>query len=127
MHYAREFSGEWQYGYKQSIEYAKSVQDDYSQIRITTKMGRPYIYYAFYTKADPRIFRKNVVVKKDPFGFVTVLSFSKYYFNDNLNSIKGDARKALYIDSPTKVHPKGDILKRFYLLNGEEILTAYRL
>lgn len=126
-HYPFEFSGEWQYGYKQSIEYVKSVQDNYNQIKITTTMGRPYIYYAFYTKIDPKIFRESVVVKKDPFGFVNVLSFSKYYFADNLSSIKGDARKALYIDSPPRVHPKGDILKRFYLLNGAEILTAYRL
>ncbi|MBI2028388.1 MAG: glycosyltransferase family 39 protein [Candidatus Levybacteria bacterium] len=125
-HYPREFSGEWQYGYKQSIEYVESVQDNYDQIRITAAMGRPYIYYAFYTKTDPKLLRKSVVVKRDPFGFVTITGFLKYRFDDNLSSIKSTT-KVLYIDSPSRVHPKGDILKRFYLLNGEEILTAYRL
>lgn len=126
-HYPHEYSGEWQYGYKQSIEYVKSVQENYDQIRITTKMGRPYIYYAFYTKTDPKLLRKTMVVKRDYFGFVNVLGFSKYRFDDNLSSIKAKTRKILYIDSPSRVHPKGDILNRFYLLNGAETLTAYRL
>jgi len=126
-HYPREYSGEWQYGYKESIEYVKSVQDDYDQIRITTGMGRPYIYYAFFTKTDPEIFRRTAIVKRDAFGFVTVSGFLKYRFADSLSSIKGKTRKVLYIDTPGRVHPKGDILKKFYLLNGMEQLTAYRL
>jgi len=126
-HYPRGYSGEWQYGYKESIEYVKSVQDDYDQIRITTGMGRPYIYYAFFTKTDPEIFRRTAIVKRDAFGFVTVSGFLKYRFADSLSSIKGKTRKVLYIDTPGRVHPKGDILKKFYLLNGMEQLTAYRL
>jgi len=127
VHYPREYSGEWQYGYKESIEYVKSVENQYDQILITSAMGRPYIYYAFFTKTDPESFRKTAIVKRDPFGFVTVSGFLKYRFADNLSSIKSKTRKTLYIDVPGRVHPKGDILKRFYLLNGAEALTAYRL
>lgn len=126
-HYPREYSGEWQYGYKESIEYVKSVQDKYDQIRITTSLGRPYIYYAFFTQTKPDILRKDMLVQRDTFGFVTVSGFLKYRFNDNLASIKSKTRKVLYIDVPEKAHPKGDVVKRFYLLNGEEILVAYRL
>ncbi len=56
-HYATEFSGEWQYGYKDSINYVLSVQDNYDYIQITTSLGRPYVYYLFYTKTDPRVYR----------------------------------------------------------------------
>lgn len=126
-HYPREYSGEWQYGYKESIEYVKSVQDKYDQIRITTSLGRPYIYYAFFTQTKPDILRKSIIVKRDAFGFVTVSGFLKYRFNDNLASIKSKTRKVLYIDVSGKVHPKGDVVKRFYLLDGKEILAAYRL
>ncbi|MEK7533793.1 MAG: glycosyltransferase family 39 protein [Patescibacteria group bacterium] len=126
-HYPREYSGEWQYGYKESIEYVKMVQDKYDQIRITSAMGRPYVYYAFFTKTFPESFRKTAIVKRDAFGFVTVSGFLKYRFADNLNFIKEKTKKALYIDIPGRVHPKGDILKRFYLLNGAEVLVAYRL
>lgn len=126
VHYPHEYSGEWQYGYKESIEYVNGVQDEYDQIRITNAMGRPYIYYAFFTKTDPKAFRKTAIVKRDSFGFVKVSGFLKYRFSDNLSTIGGNARKILYIDLPGKVHPKGYILKRFYLLNGEPALTAYR-
>lgn len=126
-HYPREFSGEWQYGYKESIEYVKSVQDKYDQILITTAMGRPYIYYALFTKTNPETFRKTAIVKRDAFGFVNISGFLKYRFADSLSSIKGKTKKTLYIDTPGRVHPKGDILKKFYLLNGQVALVAYRL
>ncbi len=127
IHYPYEYSGEWQFGYKESIKYVKSVEDHYDQIHITSDMGRPYIYYAFYTKADPKILRESKIYERDSFGFVTVSGFLKYRFANNLSSIKSRSRKVLYLDSPGKVHPKGDILKRFYLLNKNEILVAYRL
>lgn len=126
-HYPREFSGEWQYGYKESIAYVESVQDKYDQILITTAMGRPYIYYALFTKTDPETFRKTAVVKRDAFGFVKVSGFLKYRFADNLSSITGKTKKTLYVDTTVRVHPKGDVLKKFYLLNGEVALVAYRL
>ena len=126
-HYPREYSGEWQYGYKESIEYVRSVQDEYDQIRITSALGRPYIYYAFFTKTFPEAFRKTAIVKRDAFGFVHVSGFLKYRFADSLDSIKAKTRKVLFIDTPGRVHPKGDILKKFYLLNGDEALVAYRL
>lgn len=127
VHYAREYSREWQYGYKESIEYIKSVEHQYDQIRVTTSLGRPYIYTAFYIQTDPKTFRESVIVERDPFGFVTVLGFSKYRFAHNLSTIKSKTRKVLYIDVPERVHPKGDVVKRFYLLNGELALVAYRL
>lgn len=126
-HYPREYSGEWQYGYKESIEYVKTVQDEYDEILITSAMGRPYIYYAFFTKTEPESFRKSVIIKRDQFGFVTVSGFLKYRFADSLGSIKGRTRKLLYIDTPGRVHPKGDVVKKFHLLNGELALVAYRL
>lgn len=126
-HYPREYSGEWQYGYKESIEYVKNVQDQYDEIRITTALGRPHIYYGFFTKTDPKNFRKTGIVKRDAFGFVHVSGFFKYRFADSLGSIKAKTRKVLFIDTPGRVHPKGDVLKKFYLLNGAEALVAYRL
>lgn len=126
-HYPREFSGEWQYGYKESIEYVKTVQNKYDQILITTAMGRPYIYYTLFTRTDPELFRKTAIIKRDAFGFVTVSGFLKYRFADNLSSIKRKTKKTLYVDTPGRVHPKGDVLKKFYLLNGKVALVAYRL
>lgn len=126
-HYPRQFSGEWQYGYKQSIEYVFSQEKNYDQINITTELGRPYIYYLFYSKTNPREFRKTVQINRDPFGFVTVFGFSKYRFAPDLSKIKNPSMRVLYIDVPKYVHLKGDVVESFNLLNGETALKAYTL
>ncbi len=124
VHYPREYSGEWQYGYKESVEYVRSVENSYNQIFITSDLGRPYIYYLFYTKTDPRIFREDSVIKRDPFGFVTVEGFGKYHFADHI--VKGQKKgESLYIQTPKKIPPKSKKLKNFYLLNNDISLIAY--
>ena len=124
VHYPREFSGEWQYGYKDSIEYARSVQNNYDNIYVTSDLGRPYVYYAFYLKTDPRIFRENSIVKRDVFGFVTVDGFDKYRFPNNAMEIEKNKRN-LFIKTPKSVPPGAHILKNFYLLNKNISLVAY--
>ncbi len=124
VHYPYIFSGEWQYGYKDSIKYVQSVQRNYDKIYVTSDMGRPYIYYLFYTKTDPRIFRENSIVKRDVFGFVTVDGFGKYRFLNNSTEVKKNSRN-LFIQTPQNVPSEANILKKFYLLNGRISLVAY--
>src|SRR3989338_2307044 len=105
-HYPRMYSGEWQYGYKDSIEYVQSVQDNYSKIYATSDLGRPYIYYLFYTKTDPRLFRKNNVVKRDVFGFVNIERFGKYDFLNKKKKADNKNDKALFVQTPLNVPSK---------------------
>lgn len=126
-HYARIYSGEWQYGYKQSIDYVKSVQNNYDYVQITSAMGRPYVYYLLYTKTDPKYFRENSVVKRDVFGFVTVEKFGKYTFPKKYDYDLNKNKKVLYINTPYSLPKNIKILKTFYLLNGQPILVAYTL
>jgi len=126
LHYATEFSGEWQYGYKDSIEYVKSVEENFNRVYVTSDMGRPYIYYLFYTKTDPRIFREDSQVRRDAFGFVTVDRFGKYNFlNERIKVNSGLNSKNLFVKTSGNVPPKVNILKTFYLLNGSIALVAY--
>jgi len=126
--YLYEFSGEWQYGYKDSIEYVKSVEKDFNNIYITSDLGRPYIYYLFYTKTDPRIFRKDNIVRRDNFGFVSVDRFEKYNFlNGAVKINNGRGIKNLFVKTSNNIPPKANILKRFYLLNGNVALVAYEI
>lgn len=127
-HYPREYSGEWQYGYKESINYVKSTEEKFDQIVTTDALGRPYMYYLFYTKTDPRIFRKEAKIKRDQYGFVTVESFGKYYFTRDFDKVKKKTRKVLYIEQePRGLPTKARLMKTFYLLNNEPILNAYVL
>ncbi len=125
-HYPRQFSGEWQYGYKESIAYVKKVIGKYDEVRITTHLGRPYAYYLFYTKTDPVVFRKSAQIKRDHFGFVTVDEFNNYRFGDDLQNIKSKGNKnILYINTPSQVPKNVKVLQRFFLLNGDPVLVAY--
>ena len=126
VHYPYEFSGEWQYGYKDSIEYIKSVEENFTNIYITSDMGRPYIYYLFYTKTDPRIFRKDSVVRRDAFGFVAVDRFGKYSFLNDVTKIDNSkGSKNLFIKTPGNVPEKANKLKTVTILNGSVALIAY--
>jgi 4-amino-4-deoxy-L-arabinose transferase-like glycosyltransferase len=126
-HYPSEFSGEWQYGYKQSIAYVQSVEKNYDNIQITNELGRPYIYYLFYTKTLPTDYRKTAVIHRDAFGFVTVEAFGKYLFPNNYNYTLSKNKKVLYINTPYNLPKNKKVLKTFYLLNGQPVLVAYTL
>ena len=127
IHYPRLYSGEWQYGYKDSIEYVATVEDKYDAVYITDVLGRPYAYYAFYTQEDPRKFRESAQVKRDVFGFVSVESFSKYHFAKDIHEIKPDAGNILYINTPGKVPGDANILETFTLRDGNPVLVAYTI
>lgn len=124
VHYSREYSREWQYGYKQAIEYAVENEDNYDQIYITDKLGRPYIYYLFYGNVLPDDFRVDSSVQRDVFGFVNVLRVGKYSFAKNLG-LDGEGKKALFIDDPLSVPQNAFILKEINRLDGEPSLIIY--
>lgn len=126
-HYPSQFSGEWQYGYKQSIDYAKSVEDKYDYIQVTNYLGRPYIYYLFYTKINPEVFRETASISRDVFGFVQVSGFGKYLFPQNYGYDKNIGKKVLYINASNALPSNAKVMKKFYLLNGKEVLTAYTM
>jgi 4-amino-4-deoxy-L-arabinose transferase-like glycosyltransferase len=124
-HYKTQFSSEWQYGYKESIEYVNQVEKNYDQIEVTNSLGRPYIYYLFYGRTDPKFFRDTARIHRDPFGFVSVLGFGKYVFpSEEFNPGKMPG-KTLVITTPYNLPSGIKVLKTFYLLNGEPALVAY--
>lgn len=127
VQYPWEFSGDWQYGYKESISYVHSVQNNYDRVVVINTLGRPYIYYLFYLKESPEEFQKTAKVKRDTFGFVTVEGFSKYEFPKKLE-ITPDTGKTLYITSAEDKLPSGvKPLKIFYKLDGSPVLQAFTI
>lgn len=125
LHYAKEYAGEWQYGYKDAVLYATSVENQYEKIFLTKELGRPYIYTLFYKNYSPEQFRKDAVVQRDPFGFVTVKRVGKYYFETD---VIGKAEKnTLYIVTPWNVPQGANVKQTFKLPNGEDALVGYTL
>lgn len=125
-YYPPYYSGEWQYGYNESIQYVKSVEKNYDKILVTTGLGRPYVYYLFYMQVDPAEFRNTAYIQRDVFGFVNVEGFGKYSFLKDVHVQKKD-NIILYVNIPSNVPNNASILKTFYLMNGLPSLVAYTL
>lgn len=126
-HYAREYSGEWQYGYKEAIAFTKNEEENFDEIIFTTHLGRPYIYYLFYTKTESEVFRKDSNVERDAFGFVNVKRVGKNFYEKDLNTEENKDKKILYVDVPVNVPENANVVKTFYLLNGKPSLVAFTI
>ncbi len=125
IHYPREYSGEWQYGYKEAISYVQNAEKNYDAVYFTDELGRPHIYYAFYAKLLPSFYRSNMTVWREmPYGFVHVDRIGKVFFMKTLTA-KDKKKKNLFIDLPENVSSDAKILKAFKLLNGKNALVAY--
>jgi len=76
--YPFKWSSQWQSGYQEMVQYVDANQDKYSHIYITRQLGRPSIYYWFYTQTDPRLVQAlNNSVPKDQGEY---LEFGKIKF-----------------------------------------------
>lgn len=125
-HYARVYSGEWQYGYKDLVSYLNDAKDNYDTIYVTDKLGRPYIYFLFYEKKDPQDFQLSASIEREVLGFVNVRGFEKYQF---LRDLPHDQREGniLFVNTPDSVPEGAFIIKKFQMLNGHDALVAYTI
>ena len=124
-HYPKEFSSEWQYGYRETIKFIAENSSSYDKVHITNALGRPYIYFLFYTKYPPEKFREDSTVYEDAAGFTHVSSIGKYMFEDNLSEKVDISERNLFVDVPRNLPPKIKILKDFRRLDGSVALVAY--
>lgn len=126
-HYSREFSGEWQYGYKEAVEYVKNNSNKYRKIYVTESLGRPYIYFLFFENYEPKKFRNEARVEREVLGFVHVKSYGKYEFVKKPSYKLREGGDVLFITTPGEVPGNAFIVKEFNLLNGKPSLVAFTL
>jgi 4-amino-4-deoxy-L-arabinose transferase-like glycosyltransferase len=122
-HYPIEYSGEWQYGYKQALEFIAPIEKNYDTIYMSESIGRPYMYTLFYNKTDPKELFQTKDASFDAAGFYHVYGFGKFRFvQDMPTSCSG---RCLYIATPGTEMKKNKLLHTVYLLNGNPVLTIY--
>ncbi len=81
VHYPKELSYAWQYGFDQIAIYAKANYDKYDRIVISDRYDQPYILMAFFLKYPPESLQKEMVMTpRDKFGFSTLRKFGKFEF-----------------------------------------------
>jgi len=78
--YPRLHSFHWQYGYEEMVKSVQAKKPNYETIYITRELGRPSIYYWFYTQTDPqKVQVLNNTVLKDQGEY---LQFENIIFGD---------------------------------------------
>jgi len=105
QHWPQNYSGEWQYGYKQAVEIVKLQYDEVDQIIVTRNLGRPYIYFLFYMYYDPKNYFESSKIEKDRFFFIDVKKFGKFTFSDNPQDVQVSG-KILYVTSYGQLPPE---------------------
>ncbi|MDP3973543.1 MAG: glycosyltransferase family 39 protein [Candidatus Daviesbacteria bacterium] len=81
--YPKNYSRDWQYGYKQVLEYIRVHKDEYDEIVFTRHFGEPHMFTLFYLNYDPAKYQTDPnLVRFETYDWVRVLRFDKYYFPD---------------------------------------------
>ena len=111
-HYPREKAADWQYGYRQMVEYVDSVKDNFDVVAISNYYGKPYIFVLFYSKYDPSLYQKHAEDKN---------KFDKFeFFGSSWD--KKTAGKALVVRPWwQKPNPPPEYLKEIKDTNGEVV------
>lgn len=126
--YPKLYSRDWQYGYKEAVNYVKDHYDEYDLIVFSRTYGEPHMFTLFFMNWDPINYQTNSNLNRfEAYDWVWVLGFDKFYF-PNLSDEKtkysdvireNEYKKILFIGKPSDFP---DSIKRLYtidFLNGD--------
>ncbi|MBI4991485.1 glycosyltransferase family 39 protein [Candidatus Gottesmanbacteria bacterium] len=121
IHYPSNWSGEWQYGYKQMVAEVLRLADNYDQIFVTDALGRPYIYFAFYGKYPYDDFQKGRKASRDWFGFWNVEALGKIQFS--LNKLRNAEGRVLLVTTPGNLPGNFRLINSIKNLSGQDVFS----
>lgn len=121
-HYPRQYSGEWQYGYREALQQALPLADKYKQVVISERIGRAYMYVLFYAQYDPKMFMATKQSFFDAAGFYNVDGFGTFRFVKETPPVTPET---LYILPPDQVPANARVISTVRLLNGNPVLVLF--
>lgn len=127
--YSFSYSRDWQYGYKQVMEYVAGNQEKYDRVIITRHYGEPHIFTLFWLKYPPAKYQTvGNLVRFQSHDWVWVTQFDKYLFPDlgdpgtrvpDFQKRFLGKGKTLIVGKPGDFSTEDKILERIYFLNGQ--------
>lgn len=134
--YRTNYSYAWQYGYKETVSYAKENYRKYDKIIITKKYGEPHEYFLFFWPWDPVKYQNDTgKVAFFQSNWYWVDKFDKFYFvNDwqvkelRLESggfVDCEKNRCLLITSPSNYPTNWKKLKTINFLNDKPVFEIY--
>jgi len=119
VHWPINYSDQWQYGYKETVETIKEYYVQVDNVIVTKSQGRPYVYFLFFMKYDPNLYQKVSDVERDEQFFLHVKSFDKFVFID---TEPGPVKQnSLYVLSPNNLPEGATRVKTIYNLEGNPV------
>ncbi|MGI8420241.1 MAG: glycosyltransferase family 39 protein [Candidatus Levyibacteriota bacterium] len=120
VHTNMEVQKDWQYGYKEAVDYASQYQHINKNVFFGKNFEQPYIFYLFYTKYDPA---KYIASGGSSRLSQRCFSIANAYFGDCTDKMKfGD----IYMAAGTDSSEKGKILKQITYTYGDPAITIYQ-
>jgi 4-amino-4-deoxy-L-arabinose transferase-like glycosyltransferase len=98
LHYPKQYSSQWQYGYKEAVNYFKPIYKNYDKVLVSDNLGRAYIYLLFYLKINPDEYLKTASIVRDNFYFYNVNGFGKFIITSDYS--KYNQPNTLIVASP---------------------------
>lgn len=125
--YSEKYSRDWQYGYKQAVDYINQNKDKYDLVLFSRHFGEPHMFTLFFSKYDPYKFQNDPKLNRfETYDWIRVLNFDKFYFPDLAD--KGTTYEDIIRKYPDKkilfIGKYGDFpgkekLKTINFLNGD--------
>lgn len=125
--YPKLYSRDWQFGYKEVVNYILQNQEKYDEVVFTRHYGEPHMFTLFYQNYPPEMYQNNTnLIRFETHDWVRVLRFDKYYFPDLGDdgtrfkdiSMQYPNKKILFIGKPGDFPEDTKKLKVVNFLNG---------
>ena len=140
--YTKNYSQDWQYGYKEVVDFSINNYTNYEKIIVTKKYGEPHEFFLFYTSWDPSKYRDDPnLIRFYQSNWYWTDRFDKFYFindwqipengYDFIMESGGSVQcpvngvSCLLITSPVNVPAGWNKLETIYFLNGEPAFEIY--
>ena len=125
--YPNLYSRDWQYGYKQAVDYIAKHKDEYDEIIFPRHYGEPHMFTLFYLNYDPAKYQNNPNLDRfETYDWVRVLHFDKFYFPDLGD--KGTQYQDIVKQNPNKkmlfIGRSGDFPKEIKRLSSIKFLNG---
>jgi 4-amino-4-deoxy-L-arabinose transferase-like glycosyltransferase len=117
VHMDAEVSEDWQYGYKQVVDYTQTHKQAYTKVVVSTSLDQSYVFFLFYTAYNPSAYLSRGGTGGMYGGDVRV-AFDAYEFRPIRwdNEVRNGS--ILYVGAPNEI-PNAN-LKEFTYLNGKK-------
>ena len=123
-HYLSTYSQDWNEGTKQIVNDIKNNENKYDRIIVSTKYGRPYIFFLFYRQypleryLSTRKYRQNFV------GVYEIDGFDKYEFRDIDYNEDRKLKKTLLVGLPEDFSSEQKAIFSSYFYDGRIAFKA---